>query len=921
MSNQKSNLTNVLSVKNALKKLFFLLFLVSFLNSSAQEGVTNLVNSTASLGGAGTPNGGIFIAHTTTQDRVIVTSAGTSAFTVGTQDIDITVLSNSNTIVGHSVFGIANGTFTPKDVIVDQFGYVIIVGKIVVTGGGGYNRGFVLRMDLSNFSSRTFATYDINSSGNEPWFHQILELNLSGSLYGGNKQIAVLASATVSGGDRKDFVLLINQTTLALNSITKIDLGSGYISKAFSPGMEGFRTMTETDATNNSLAVAGSYSYLPSQPPTQYGIYIVEFTYSSGNLVLTNQQTFESGNYPQPEWVNVHDMIFRTNGFNNYPTFYVAGAKFTGGGPSNYEPCYLAYSFQAGLNYANTLNVVSPPQNLILGQTSSKMQFINSEILVGNNRGDFYTFNWSSGTAGYIKSVTNAFRPTSGQPFGDFTYDNANTLFYGVTQGALSSEMQVFTMLPNNTDACCFAVNNVSNTTLSCSLVSPTVSTSASGTNYIGTVSTLSPTVNSETLCAYCASNTMSISGPDNVFCDNVEYTLEGCSHSSSGYWEIIGPLPSTTNCSAKIVSSTNSSVIVNLFNNPPPPTLIAGQYKVRYIEDITSETGCLDVLAEKTINFLPTFTGTVSMLDNPDCDDDFGVFELTNPQGFPITSYSWSSTPNGTPVNSTVNPVTIDFTGFTGIFTVSVTIYIGGCATPVTKNFYFQRQACCSTSGTYQTVQESYKHSYTGKTMGGLNDGQDNTWVLQDIGDQGFSLSQIDDVGKILQSHKYKGTSNDNFKVEDFTNALYSNTTLGVIVAGSKGNKLYVVETDGSGNVIKKRAHTISGCESCVVEVVNIDWTSNEYAKYGIAILINLKNTSTGANSVYLVHLWHWNLGIMWVRKLTYSESNSTFIAHRLVTALTVTDMTEFVILGTVTIDGVKKGIIMDTKLDITSA
>jgi len=839
--------------KIILKRILFILFTLSLLGANAQEGISNIINNNATLGGGLTSyDGGIFIAHTSSQQRVIVTSAESLSSTppLGLKDIDITLVDNNNSIVSHDVFGIVDGTLTAKDVIVDQFGYVVIVGKIVFPGppGVGYDRGFILRMDLSNFATRTFATYDINSGNNDPWFHQILELNLSGSVYGGNRQMAILASANV-GSFRQDFILLVDQGTLTLNSTTMLAManrngcvvqGTDFDSRVLTPGMEGFRTLTETDASNNSLAVSGAYIFKNTITNVyEYGIYILEFPYSSGTLSTPNQWTMGSGNgAPPPDWVLPHDMIFENN--NNYgPTFYVAGSKLN---PSlgNFVPCYFAYSFTylgGSLIYATTISVTSPTQNLILGHTSSKMQLRNNEILVGNNRGDYYTFDKTSGAAGYIKSVTDAFRPLQSYPYGDFIYDNANYRFYGVTQNTTNTEMQLFTMLPNTTDACCFTVKTAYNSSFgSQATLCFSVDNNANGTMYSDLIYSDSPTVTIETLCAYCANNTMSISGPIDVYCGNKDiFTLQGCSHSFSGYWEIIGPLPSTSSCSANRVSWTNSTVTIDLSN----PSLSGGQYKIRYIEDISSETGCLDVLAEKTINYHP----------------------------------------------------------------------------------------CCPTSGTYNTVQASYKHSYTGKTLGVTLNSQDYPWVLQDLGTQEYSLSQVNTAGKIQKSYRYKGTSSDAFTAVDFTNSVYSPSNDGIVVAGHNGNKFYIVETDASGAIVRKKAHSVSACLSCgTVEVVNIvktqgiDPITNTLTR-GYAVLINQKWTLAGTTIVMIVHLAA-DLSVQWTSFVSDKGGPSDFYAHRLITyeSQKTYGTTSFMILGTVSIDGVKYGIILDPKVDFNN-
>jgi len=697
--------------KQIMRKVLFIIFMwICMFSLSAQEGILNVIHdNTVNIGGpplSGPNNKSMFIEATQGNFKVLVSTsspvAGSSGNSIGLTDIDITYVLGNN-INRHYVYGVPGATLIPKDIIRDEpaigFHYIVITGIQVVNG---ISRGFVLKMNQSIVPAPQYFTYDITGY-QDLRFHQILNLNLPGSVLGGREQYAILASArkneTESIAEIKDFVLLIDKQNLTLNSVKRIDLGINIGSLANHTNATGYRLMTETDNNDNSLCIAGSYLNYSN---TNYGIHISKFNFSAGTLTYNNNVFFETGGQQGNGWLHPQNIVYVQNGFNNRGTLLIAGShqSVTGG---NLTPFLLSYNSTFTLPTADFVNDVPPinaPNFLIRGVFNSNIQILGNEIFVGDSRGDLISYDWA-GNINYIKSMTNALRSTHAYPMGDFSYDAAANLFYGVT--LVNNIMSVLTVLPNNTDGCCYMVRNQNPVGIGYNFGRVVDLFPEAGLGQENPITLLENELQMQALvaCSFCNPDDMQIVGPTEVWCEPDTFFITGCPHFTNARWTLIGP--GAHNDGGKITSSDNNRVIIDFTRITHGGNPFPGSYQLRYSELIAGEDpACSPILATLNITFKTLACSTASISGNNAiiCNGS-EMYTFNGCTNFPaFTNYQWNinntsgnleASFNGSSVGTGVN---IDYANATAnnTYDLTVTATHRGCtftspALPVTHS------------------------------------------------------------------------------------------------------------------------------------------------------------------------------------------------------------------------------------------
>lgn len=701
--------------------ILLLLFSFTLFRLPAQEGILNIVNnSNVFIGGAVPTNGGVFITrNTANNDKIIVASSkplpNTSGNAIGEVDIHITILDNSETPIYHRIWGIPNAKLFPKDVIVVN-NEILIVGT---DSTNNENKGFVLRVNPSNNSS-LYKTYDIDSCTNIH-FHQILALTLPATLKNDLPQFAILASAFFDNGNTnpgfKDFVLLISQQDLTVNSTYKIDIGPNFNSVILGySDWQGYRLMTEVDPLGtNGLCVAGSYINNNFNASYDFGIHITQLDFSSGDLVASRNVLFTSGSWKTGQWILPQHLVYEQAGGPGTGTLILAGSKFTSTSNADLIPFYMALDF-SNLSiplYTKELPVWNSGAFRIRGHMNSRIRIQGNDVFIGNNRGDLISFDRNSGSINFIKSITDDLRPTGALPVGDFVFDEDNSLMCGVTRDTRRHPISYFTMEMNNTDGCCFNVIVKYDNPLYPSNDEYIDHLNASAESNDLSIDNQNVDIEALTVCSYCNGGGQTIDGPNDVWCNNSIYTLEGCEHFGNSRWTLSGPLSSVSsnNLTTRIIAQDNNSVTINL--NAGPSVLPAGQYKIRYWEESTDQSGdCEHVLAEKIITFhrLTCATGTINGPTTIFCQGSEN-YSLAGCGSFPTgTTYTWTLTntagPNlGSISSSSGTNAVVNFTTATGnsSYTLSVTASFGGCTWNKTLNI---NQVLPTPTGSITTIQ-----------------------------------------------------------------------------------------------------------------------------------------------------------------------------------------------------------------------
>lgn len=643
-------------------KILFILFLSCYWQSlKAQEGIMRLIHNNpvrlVTPAGLSSNYSSLCIQQLANNTRVIVSSSISTATGVGVglSDIDIVYVDGNNDIIQHLTYGIPGVRLTPKDVIEDQVNganHIVIAGMDSSING---TVGFILRLDQTPNPTTNYHRYSINNYRGI-LFHQILRLRLPNSNFNGNPQYAVLASGkkgnSVNPIDFKDFVLLIDQNNLSLNSIQRIFIGTNAGSFGYHKNKTGYKLMTESDNARNSLYVAGSFVDL-SSGNVIYGVNITRFDFVSGNLNYSANIRYFATNPPGGGWFHPND-IFYDPAIRNGRTgsIYISGGYQSGPTGSDLTTAYLSCSpdLNAKVDWFNELLPATPSLYLINGDLNSNMSVRNDELLITNNRGDMLSVNLAAqGAVTYFKSITQSLRSVSAYQPGDFCYDLANNVGYGVTAQVNGSNLQYFTMLLNNTDGCCFQVINQNPHSIGNDFDgAEEIPDAAFGSESSQLITLLidNPDVVTEVQCSLCVGKTMDIAGPIDVWCQTSTYTFNGCRHATNANWTLMGP--GGRNTAGKILTQNNNQVVIDWPRVIGTLGQLPGNYVLTLNEVIDLEDpSCTRELTHLDIVFrnLDCTTGVISGNNNVTCQGT-NAYTFTGCPNFPTgATYAWTLT------------------------------------------------------------------------------------------------------------------------------------------------------------------------------------------------------------------------------------------------------------------------------------